>query len=445
MSLIPPRTLKGFRDLLPEQALRRARLVRTVEDVFRQHGYAPIDTPILEYAEILKGKGGGDTDKELFEFTDKGGREVALRFDLTVPLARFVAEHQGELVFPFRRYHIGLVFRGERPQRGRAREFLQCDADIIGAESSEADAEILVLMAGVYAALGVGQVTLRVNDRRVLSGLLDSFSAAGLALPILRALDKREKQGDDVVRADLVSAGLPTAAAQQLLDAAAPSQSNALTLQRLREAVGRSAVGVAGVQNLERLLELLDAAGVPGAAVQLDPGIARGLDYYTGMVLEARLESLPEIGSVGSGGRYDDLAALYTRSRLPGVGCSIGITRLMDALEALEQGAGTGRCTAQALIVNTGPTSALSAFAFASQLRAAGLSTEVYPEEKKHAKQMHYADRQGIAFVFTPDPQGGFHGKRMLDGATRTCATAAAAAAWMREPTATPQEPGSHA
>lgn len=431
MSLIQPRTLKGFRDLLPARALHQQRVVRTLEDVFRSHGYGPIETPALEYAEILKGKGGEDTDKELFEFKDKGGRDVALRFDLTVPLARFVAEHQNELVLPFRRSHIGTCWRGERPQRGRAREFLQCDADLIGPISDAADAEILVLMATAYEALGVGPVTLRINDRRILNGLLARVAPDVPTVAALRALDKREKQGDDAVAAELRAAGASADGARALLAATAAGADDATTLSRLAAGVGDHEVGRAGLDGLQRVIELVAAAGVRAGALRVDPSIARGLDYYTGLVLEAQLDALPDIGSVGSGGRYDDLASLYTRTRLPGVGCSIGVTRLLDALEALE--ATDAKATpSDVLIVHPGAAALPRAFAAAAALRKAGLATEVFPEDKKHGQQMRYADRQGIPYVVTVEADGGWHAKRLADGAFASHADLPALIAWLR-------------
>lgn len=427
--MIQPRTLKGFRDLTPEQAFRRATLVRTLEDVFRRHGYAPIDTPAMEYAEILKGKGGEDSDKELFEWTDKGKRQVALRFDLTVPLARYVAQHQGGLTFPFRRYHMGPVWRGERPQRGRFREFWQCDADIIGPESDSADAEILVLMADAYAALDVGAVTLRVNDRRVLTGLLEKLGAAELSVTVLRALDKREKQGDEVAAREMVTAGLADDAAARLLEVTAPQADDEATLALLAEAVAGNERGEAGVAGLRRVRELFLTAGRTEAEIRIDPGIARGLDYYTGIVLEAQLNALPDIGSVGSGGRYDDLAGLYTKTRLPGVGCSVGIDRLLAALEELAPGGQTA--SPDVMVVNPGPERLAQAFAFAAALRAGGVSAEVYPAASKHKAQMRYADKRGIRFAITPDEDGSFFGKALATGEARSCANVDAALAWI--------------
>lgn len=431
MSLIQPRTLKGFRDLMPDQALRRAAMLRTIEDVFRAHGYGPIDSPVLELAEIIKGKTGGDTDKEIFEFTDKGGREVAMRNDLTVPLARYVAQHEGKLIFPFRRYHIGLVYRGERPQRGRAREFLQCDADLIGPTGVAADAEALVTMAAVYEALDVGHVTLRVNDRRVLNGLLDSIGARDHAVAVLRALDKREKLGEETVRTEMAAVGIGEEDITRVLDACTPREDNDATLAALEAVVGDTELGREGIEGLRAVQRLFVASGRRPEALRFDPSIARGLDYYTGVVVEAQLDALPDIGSIGAGGRYDDLAGLYTKSTLPGVGFTIGVTRLMDALEALGKEAGSSSAS-EVMVTYGGEDGLEAAFAFAAALRRAGHATEVFPQKKKHGQQMRYADRKGIPYVFTHDEDGTWHGKRLADGETSTVPDAATAAAWIQ-------------
>jgi histidyl-tRNA synthetase len=434
---IEPRTLKGFQDLLPAQALKRADLIRRLEDVFRAHGYGPIDTPSLEYAEILKGKGGEESDKQLFEFDDAGGRRVALRFDLTVPLARFVAEHQNELVFPFRRYAIGHVWRGERPQKGRLREFVQCDADLVGAVGPAADAEVLVLMSAAYAALDVGSVTIRVNDRRILTGLLETLGGGAPAAAVLRALDKRDKQGDDVVAAELAVAGLAPDAARALLDATAPRADDAETLRALESAVAGNARGREGVDHLRRVLALVasrtEGEPAPTARCAVDPTIARGLDYYTGIVMEARLDALPSIGSVGSGGRYDDLAGLYTNTKLPGVGCSVGIDRLLVALEELAAQGGApapSKGPAQVLVVHPGDDALAPAFALARALRRAGLRVETFPEARKHGAQMKYADRQGLRLALTHNADGTWHGKDLRDGTSAALGSPGEAVAW---------------
>ncbi len=430
---IEPRTLKGFQDVLPAAALRRSELVRRLEDVFRAHGYGPIDTPSLEYAEILKGKGGDESDKQLFEFDDAGGRRVALRFDLTVPLARFVAEHQAELAFPFRRYAIGHVWRGERPQKGRLREFVQCDADLVGASGPAADAEILVLMVSAYEALAVGPVTIRVNDRRILNGLLERLAPGTAPTAVLRVLDKRDKQGEPAVLAELAGLGLSAEGAAALVAATTPRADDAATLASLAEAVKGSATGEQGLAHLEQVRALVLAAGKPARALCVDPTIARGLDYYTGLVMEARLDALPSVGSVGSGGRYDDLAGLYTNTRLPGVGCSVGLDRLMIALEELsgQAGARGSRSPAEVLVTHPGPTGLDDVFRLAQALREAGLSVETYPEDRKHATQMKYADRQQMRFTLTRNPDGTWHGKDLRDKGTERLADVAAALAWM--------------
>jgi histidyl-tRNA synthetase len=430
---IEPRTLKGFQDLLPAQALRRADLIRRLEDVFRAHGYGPIDTPSLEYAEILKGKGGEESDKQLFEFDDAGGRRVALRFDLTVPLARFVAEHQNELVFPFRRYAIGHVWRGERPQKGRLREFVQCDADLVGAVGPAADAEVLVLMCAAYAALDVGRVTVRVNDRRILNGLLESLGGGVPVAAALRALDKRDRQGDDVVAAELGAAGLSAEGARTLLDVTRPRADDEECFAVLSAAVGASAVGRTGIAALRTVLSLVRAAGHAEGSVRcvVDPSIARGLDYYTGVVMEARLDAVPAVGSVGSGGRYDDLASLYTNTKLPGVGCSVGIDRLLVALA--EPGAAApaaSRSPAEVLVVHPEEGALASAFALAGALRAAGLRVETFPEAKKHGAQMKYADRQGLRLALTRNADGTWHGKDLRDGTSAALGTEPDVVAW---------------
>ena len=427
MTLITPRTLKGFRDLMPDQAVRRERMVRVVSAVFRAHGYRPIETPALEFAEILKGKGGEESDKQLYEFDDAGKRRVALRFDLTVPLARFVAEHEGKLPFPFRRYHVGPVWRGERPQKGRYREFLQCDADLVGATGDAADAEMLVVIAAAYKALDVGTIVLRFNDRRVLAGLLERLDAAALAAPVLRALDKLDKQGAEAVAKEMQTAGLSAESADTLLDLAAMGTDDADTLASLDRAVQGSAIGEEGVAALGRVRDLAIASGVDPQLLRVDPRIARGLDYYTGIVFEAHFADAPGFGSVGGGGRYDDLAGLYTKSRLPGVGGSIGIDRLLAAVEEREGGT-AAYASSDAMVVHPGAERLDVAFAFAAGLRARGLSAEVFPEPRKHGAQMRYADRLGIRFVFTPDESGTFHAKDLTAGETFAVATAEEAA-----------------
>ena len=426
---IEPRTLKGFRDTMPDAAAARNRMFRAIETVFESFGYLPIDTPALEYAEVLKGKGGDDSDKQMFEFDDSGGRRVAMRFDLTVPLARFVAEHQNDLPFPFRRYHIGPVWRGERPQKGRYREFVQCDADLIGPTGPVADAEILTMYARVFGALGVDGFVIRVNDRRILSGLLEVEGVADKAAPVLRALDKWDKVGRDGVRAEMLAAGVSEAAADRLVAfPACQGADDAETLARITALVGANAKAREGIEGLTAVGRLLHAAGVPAAQVRIDPTIARGLDYYTGIVFEASLPSASAsgFGSMGGGGRYDDLAGLYTNTRLPGVGCSVGLSRLMEAL--LEQGKLGGSAAARGVIV-THPESGdpTASVALAAAVRAEGFAVEAYPEARKHAAQMKFADKKGLRFALTLDPDGSVHGKDLRGGESFTAKDASEA------------------
>jgi len=425
---IEPRTLKGFRDTMPAEARVRNRMFRTIERVFESFGYDPIDTPALEYAEVLRGKGGDESDKQMFEFDDAGGRRVAMRFDLTVPLARFVAEHQNELAFPFRRYHIGPVWRGERPQKGRYREFYQCDADLIGATGPAADAEILVMFSRVYAALSIEGVEIHVNDRRILNGLLEGLSIADKAVPVLRALDKWDKVGAEGVRKELEAAGVTGEAATKVLAyPTALEATDEATLGALEVMVGASAKGREGVEAVRAVLALLGAAGVPAGAVRVDPTIARGLDYYTGMVWEAVIPSVPGFGSVGSGGRYDDLAGLYTNTKLPGVGCSVGVSRLIALLSESGRLA-TGSAAGGVLVTHPEGGDATAAFALAAVLRREGFAVETYPEARKHATQMKFADRKGLRFAVTLDADGSVHGKDLRAGTTFTAKDAATTA-----------------
>jgi histidyl-tRNA synthetase len=409
---IEPRTLKGFPDTMPASALARASVVRTATGVFESFGYAPIDTPALEYAEILRGKGGAETDKQMFEFDDAGGRRVAMRFDLTVPLARFVAEHQNELVFPFRRYHVGAVWRGERPQKGRVREFVQCDADLVGAVGPAADAEALAVFCAAYEAIGIGEFEIRVNDRRILDAVLGGLGLRDRAVVVLRAVDKWDKVGADGVRKELVAGGVAEGAADGVLRLSeAAGATNEETLGRLAGLAGPD--GAASVAALRETLDLAAAAGAAPRRFRVDPLLARGLDYYTGVVMEAGLPAMRDLGSVGSGGRYDDLAGLYTNTRLPGVGISLGLYRIVVALEEAGR---LPKAAADVLVTHPEAGGPRPALALAAEIRAAGLSAEVFPEPRKHGAQMRYADRKGIRFVVTLDPDGTAQVKDLRSG-----------------------------
>ena len=396
MSLIQPRTLKGFRDYLPEAMMPREWIIETARRVYRSYGFRPIDTPALEYLEILTGKGSDETDKQLYRFKDHGGRDVGLRFDLTVPLARFVAQHAQTLGLPFKRYHIATVWRGENTQAGRYREFMQCDFDTIGVTDLTADIEMVLVINDLFTALGVENFTIRVNHRAVLNGLLDKLGVADRSAAVLRALDKLGKIGAEGVTEELARTAQTTAAQnEQLLALAGLKGDNAAILKSLESLVAGNVTGERGVAELRSLGEAAAAAGVPAGRLQFDPSIARGLDYYTGVVVETQLGDLPGIGSVASGGRYDNLAGLYTKEKLPGVGASLGLDRLLAALEELGR-LPTAKTPAPVLICMFDAARRNDYLKLAAQLRAAGIGVEVYPEAKKLGKQLQYADKQGF-------------------------------------------------
>jgi len=397
--LIEPRTLKGFRDYPPEAMLPREWLLETARRVYRSYGFAPIDTPALEYLEILLGKGSEETDKQLYKFEDHGGRMVGLRFDLTVPFARFAAQHIGQLGTPFKRYHMATVWRGENTQRGRYREFMQCDFDTIGTNALAADIETALVIHDLLLAIGFEQFTIRINNRRVLNGLLGRLGLAERSTEILRALDKLAKVGPEKVEAEMcTAAGATPQQAADVLKMASLSGSNQEILSQLEPLVRGNEVGERGVAELADLLKAASAAGVPEDRLRLDVSIARGLDYYTGTIYETFLNELPTIGSICSGGRYDNLAGLYTKQELPGVGASLGLDRLLAAMEEL------GRLekvsTPAELFIPYFDAARLGDYLrLARELRALGLGVEVYPEPRKLGQQLKYADRRGYRFA----------------------------------------------
>ena len=409
---ISPRTLKGFRDFPPALAMPREELIDKARAVFRSYGFAPIDTPALEYHEILTGKGGDESDKQMYHFTDNGGRRVALRFDLTVPFARFAAQHIGQLGTPFKRYHIGPVWRGENTQHGRYREFYQCDFDTIGTDSNAADIETVLVIHDLLAALGFERFAIHINNRLILNGLLESalepFGLIEASADVLRALDKRQKIGEEKVIAEMAAtASVPRDRAEYILDMVQIKETtNDKMLDRLELAFEGNELVTGGIANLRQLVDAFEGAGFPQDRLVIDLSIARGLDYYTGTVYETLLGDLPEIGSVCSGGRYDDLAELYTKQHLPGVGASLGLDRLMAAMEELGllQDAAT---SADIFIVQFSAEYLKTYIELACHLRQTGFRTELYSEAKSIGRQLKYADRKGfpIALIRGPDEQ----------------------------------------
>ncbi len=423
--MIQPRTLKGFRDFLPEAMMPREWVIDTARRVFRSYGFSPIDTPTLEYLDILTGKGGTESDKQLYQFEDHGGRQVGMRFDLTVPLARFAAQHIPKLGTPFKRYHIATVWRGENTQRGRYREFMQCDFDTIGTTSTAADIETVLVIHDLFRALRHDAFKIHVNNRKVLSGLLEKIGVADRSAAVLRALDKLAKIGYDKVALEMIeTAKITSQQAADVLKLAEISESftpedaaagNQRILSAVEPLVQGSETGQEGLAALRELIEATERAGMPPENLRIDVSIARGLDYYTATVYETFLDRLPGIGSVCSGGRYDNLAELYTKQQLPGVGASLGMDRLLAAMEELEMLPRT-TTPAQVFIPFFDKGRLADYLWLAAQLRgemfcdagsqtpeevAAGIATtpinvEVYPEPKRLGQQLKYADRKGF-------------------------------------------------
>ena len=442
---IQPKTLKGFRDYLPEAMIPRERLIDTAKRVYRSYGFSPIDTPALEYLEILTGKGSDETDRQLYRFQDHGGREVGMRFDLTVPLARFAAQHIQELGIPFKRYHIATVWRGENTQRGRYREFMQCDFDTIGTRSVAADIETALVIHDLMQAIGFSRFTVRLNNRTVLNGLLERLDLRPRSTDILRALDKLPKIGATKVAEEMIAvAGTTPEQAAEVLKLAELSGSNDAILTALEPLVAGSETGQEGVARLAEILSGVAAAGIDPARIVVDVSIARGLDYYTGAIYETFLDDLPTIGSVCSGGRYDNLAALYTNQDLPGIGASLGLDRLLAAMMDLGL-IEPVRTPADVLIAYFDRQRLNDYLRLAAVLRAAGIGVEVYPEPKKLAAQLKYADQRGFRFAIIAGSRefdaGACQVKNMQTGASSDCPLADGAQAVIAAITGAAQGP----
>jgi histidyl-tRNA synthetase len=386
-------------ELLPADQLLFNRMKDTIRSVYERFGFVPLDTPVMELAEVLLAKAGGETEKQIYQFT-KGDNELALRFDLTIPLARYVSEHFARLTFPYRRYHIGKVYRGERPQKGRFREFYQCDIDIIGDGELSLihDAEIPAVIYTTFTELGFERFTIRINNRLVLGGLFESLGLAESGADIMRGIDKLDKIGWAGVQEDLRALGLNEAALgtiRSFLDIKGAPAAMCRDLRAL--GIGNERFR-AGVDALEEVSRYMAALGVPERNYCLDLAIARGLDYYTGTVYETILDDHPGVGSVCSGGRYDNLAEFYTNRRLPGVGISIGLTRLFYQLT--EAGIIRADAATPTRVLILPMTEDLTVpLSVASRLRAAGLPTEVYLEAAKFKKKMKYANSIGAPYV----------------------------------------------
>jgi histidyl-tRNA synthetase len=410
--LIQPRTLKGFRDYPPELMIPRERILEQTRQVYRSYGFAPIDTPALEYTEILMGKGGAESDRLIYRFKDHGDRDVALRFDLTVPFARFAAQYIGKLGTPFKRYAMGPVWRGENTGQGRYREFWQCDFDTIGTTSNAADLEVALVIHDLFRAIGFERFQVRVNNRLVLNGVLEELGLEGQAANVLRVLDKLPKVGREKVLSEMTRApggeeggvGIASTQAERLLSLVEATGNNAVILDRLQRDFGTNPKATDGIARLRELIQVATTAGIPEERLRLDLSIARGLDYYTGTIYETFLSDLPAIGSVCSGGRYDNLAGLYTKQKLPGVGASLGLDRLLAAMEELNL-LPKASTPAPVFMVQFSADRLGDYQKMARDLRAQGIGVEVFPEAKKVGQQLQYADRKGfrVALIAGPD------------------------------------------
>ncbi|QFG68567.1 histidine--tRNA ligase [Ornithinimicrobium pratense] len=434
--MITPRTPSGVLELLPQDQVAFQRMLDAIRAGYERFGFLPIETPVFERSDVLLTKTGGETERQVYFVQSTGALEkaneaaaaarqesgdgedaaetaypeLALRFDLTVPLARYVAEHEHQLTFPFRRYQMQRVYRGERPQRGRFREFYQCDVDIIGKDqlSVRHDAECPAIIHGIFTDLAIGPFTIQINNRKLLRGFYEDLGITDSEqqAAVLREVDKLDKRGEDYLRTTLTGEGfgLSSEVVEQILtfvQVRSTGHEDALSRLTEVETGSRGSASLTeGIAELREVLTLVRAMGVPETDYRLNFSIARGLDYYTGTVYETVLDDHPEIGSICSGGRYDNLAGQYTKSRLPGVGISIGLSRLFWQLrEAGLLEASTGESTVQVLVPQMSEELLDAQLALAAQLRAGGIRTETMLDGGKLGKQLRYADRAGIRFV----------------------------------------------
>ena len=397
---VRPRTLSGFMELLPQEQMKMEKITEILKESYALFGFSPLDTPLIESSEVLLAKGGGETEKQIYRF-QKGDSDLALRFDLTVPLAKYVAGHYAELSFPFRRYQIGKVYRGERAQRGRFREFYQADIDIIGDGKLDImnEAEIPAVIYRTFTKLGISRFKIRVNNRKLLNGFYEINGMTEKASDIMRTVDKLDKIGAEKVRQILIDdVKMLPCKAETILDFMAITGTNAEMIEGLERFKGMNPLFDEGLDELIKVTEYLGAFDVPQENFTIDLKIARGLDYYTGTVYETTLTDHPEIGSVCSGGRYDNLAEYYTDRTLPGVGISIGLTRLFYVLseqDLLSDEIITSPCDVLVLPMTEDLRQAAET---ATVLRSLGIRTQLYSEKKKFKARMSYADRIKVPY-----------------------------------------------
>ncbi len=397
---VQPKILPGFMELLPEDQIQFNRMYDTIRGVYERYGFRPLDTPTIEYSEVLLAKAGGETEKQIYRF-QKGDNDLSLRFDLTVPLARYVAQHYNDLVFPFKRYQMSKVFRGERPQKGRFREFYQCDIDVIGVDSLDLvyDAEIPAIIYHVFKELNFGSFTIRMNNRKVLNGFFTALGYEDKIGDILRTIDKLEKMGKELVTKELVEYGVAESDVDRILAFIAIRGENDDVLAALVAQNIDNAQYLEGVDELTKVIGYLRRFGISEDAYRIDLTIARGLDYYTGTVYETMLNDYPSMGSVCSGGRYDNLTEYYTDQKLPGIGISIGLSRLYYQLKENGLLGEETKSLVRCLVVPMGEETMNTAIGVAAGLREAGIVTDVYYQNKGMKAKMKYAARLGIPYV----------------------------------------------
>lgn len=398
-NIITPRTLSGFMELPPQEQVLFERIKRTLETTYQMYGFFPIDTPVLEYSEILLAKQAGETEKQVYRFK-KGDKDIAMRFDLTVPLAKYAAKNYSALTFPFKRYAIGKVYRGERAQKGRFREFYQADIDIIGDGSLSIvnDAEIPSIIYTIFTDLGLSNFTIRLNNRKVLNGLFEMNGLSENATDIMRIIDKIDKIGVEETKSELIGSGMEENTADTLLELMTYKDTNENILAKLETYTGSNETFDLGCQELKDVVYYIGKFGVPESNYRIDLSIARGLDYYTGTVYETFVDDHPEIGSVCSGGRYDNLAEYYTKKNLPGVGMSIGLTRFFYVLNEYQYLNTKLNAPADVLIIPMTDDMS-SAVSISARLRKEGLRTQIYMEKKKFKAKISYANKLSIPYA----------------------------------------------
>jgi len=398
MATVTPRRPSGFGEYLPHEQIEFNRLMDIIRGTYEKYGFVPLDTPVLELSGVLLAKEAGETSKQIYRF-EHGRNDLSMRFDLTVPLARYVAEHEGQLAFPFRRYAIGKVYRAERAQAGRFREFYQADIDVIGSNSPIVDAEFPAIINEIFEKFKFGEFTIRINNRMVLNGFFEGIGLRASSKDVLRIVDKMEKITESELVSELKNIGLSDEQVADVLRFTAITGSNDEILEQLKQLDVRSELLDDGIAKLEALVRSLRTMGVPESRFKIDLKIARGLDYYTGTVYETVLDEHPEVGSVCSGGRYDDLASYYTNTSLPGVGISIGLSRLFYKLREAGIIEPTAQSPAKVVVMPLTENQIEDGLNVAALLREMGIATVLYTELDKVAKKLRYADRMGFGYV----------------------------------------------